>query len=41
MSRTNETYRHIEWHGTCTCRFRLNSSVCNNKQCCNKDNGRC
>ena len=30
MSRTNET-RHIEWHETCKCKCRLNSSVCNNK----------
>ena len=39
MSRTKET-RHIEWHGICTCRFRLDSSVCNNQQCCSKDSGR-
>ena len=32
MSRTNE--RHIEWHKTCKCR--LDASVCNNKQRCNK-----
>ena len=31
MSRTNET-RHIKWHETCKCKFRLNASVCNNKQ---------
>ena len=28
MSRTNK----IEWHKTCKCRCRLDSSVCNNKQ---------
>ena len=28
---TNET-RHIEWHETCKCKFRLDASVCNNKQ---------
>ena len=31
MSRTNET-RHIEWHKTCKYKFRLDASVCNNKQ---------
>ena len=31
MSRTNET-RHRKWHETCKCKFRLDSSVCNNKQ---------
>ena len=31
MSRTNET-RHIKWHETCKCEFRLNENVCNNKQ---------
>ena len=31
MSKTNER-RHIEWHETCTCKCRLNASVCNNKQ---------
>ena len=28
---TNET-RHIEWHETCKCKCKFNSSVCNNKQ---------
>ena len=23
--------RHIEWHETCKCKYRLDSSVCNNK----------
>ena len=31
MSRTNET-RHIKQHETCKCKFRLDASVCNNKQ---------
>ena len=34
MSRTNET-RHIKWHETFKCRYRLNASVYNNKQRCN------
>ena len=40
MSRTNET-RHITWHETCKCKCRLDSSVCNNKQCWNNDKCRC
>ena len=40
MSRTNET-RHIEWHETCTCKCRLDVSVCNNKQHWNDDKCRC
>ena len=36
MSGTNET-RAIEWHETCKCRCRFNSSVCNNKQRWNDD----
>ena len=39
MSRNNET-RLIEWHGTCKCKCRLDASVCNNKQCWNKDKWR-
>ena len=31
MSRTNET-RYVSWHETCTCKCRLDTSVCNNKQ---------
>ena len=31
MSRTNEA-RHTEWHETCKCKCRVNSSVCNNKE---------
>ena len=30
MSRTNET-SHIEWHGTCKCKCRLDASVFNNE----------
>ena len=40
MSRANET-RHIKWHETCKCKFRLDASVSNNKQRLNKDNDRC
>ena len=36
VSRTNET-RHIGWHENCTCKCRLDASVCNNKQGWNKD----
>ena len=31
VSGTNET-RRIEWHETCKCKSRFNSSACNNKQ---------
>ena len=31
MSRSNET-RHIKWHERCKCKYRLDASVCNNKQ---------
>ena len=31
MSRTNDA-RDIEWHKTCKCKYRLDASVCNNKQ---------
>ena len=40
MSGTNET-RRIEWHETCKCKCRFNSSVCNNKQRWNDDKCRC
>ena len=40
MSRANET-RHIEQHGTCKCKCRLDASVCNNKQRWNEDKCRC
>ena len=36
MSRTNET-RHIKWHETCKCKFKLEASVFNNKQRWNDD----
>ena len=36
MSTTNET-RHIKWHETCTCKCRLDASLCNNKQRWNND----
>ena len=36
ISRTNET-RHIEWHGTCNYKCRLDVSVCNNEQRWNDD----
>ena len=39
-SRTNET-RHIKWHETCKCIWRLDAIVCNNKQRWNKDKCRC
>ena len=40
MSRTNET-RHIKCHETCTCKYRLDASVCNNKQRWNNDKCQC
>ena len=40
MSRTNET-RHTEWHETCKCKFRLDASICNNKQRWNEDKCSC
>ena len=40
MSRTNET-RHIKWHETCKCKYRLDASVCNNKQRWNNDKCQC
>ena len=36
MSITNET-RHIKWHKTCKCRYRLDASIFNNKQTWNDD----
>ena len=36
MTRINET-RHISWYETCTCKCRLDVSVCNNKQHWNND----
>ena len=40
MSRANET-RSIAWHETCKCKYRLDSSVCNNKKRWNDDKCRC
>ena len=40
VSGANET-RRIEWHATCKCKYRFNSSVCNNKQRSNDDKCRC
>ena len=40
MSRTNET-RHTEWHETCKCKCRLDTSVCNDKQHWNNDKCMC
>ena len=40
MSRTNEA-RHTEWHETCKWKCRLDSSICNNRQCWNDDKYRC
>ena len=36
MPITNKT-RHIKWHETCKYKYRLDASVCNNKQCWNDD----
>ena len=36
ISKTNAK-KQIKWHKTCTCRCRLNASVCNNKQRWNDD----
>ena len=40
MSRINET-RYVFWHETCTCKCKLNASVCNDKQRWNNDKYRC
>ena len=40
ISRTNET-RHIEWHKTCKCKYRLDANVCNDKQRWSEDKCRC
>ena len=40
FSRTNET-RHIESHETGKCKYGLDPSVFNNKQCWNKDKCKC
>ena len=38
--RLNET-RNVLWHESCKCVYKLNSSVCNNKQIWNDDTCRC
>ena len=40
ISRTKET-RYIKWHETCKCKFRLDASVCNNKQRWNEGKCKC
>ena len=40
MSKTNES-RHMKWREICQCRYRLDTSVCNNKQSWNNDKFRC
>ena len=40
MSRNNET-RHIKWHETWKCIYRLDKIICKNKQRWNKDKFRC
>ena len=40
MSRNNET-RHIKWHKTCKCIYRLDKIICNSKQRWNEDKCRC
>ena len=38
--RTNET-RHVSWHETCKCKYRLDGSVRSDKQRRNNDKCRC
>ena len=40
MTLTNET-RHIEWHETCKCIYRLDKIICNSKQPWNKNKYKC
>ena len=40
ISRINET-RHVTWHETCACKFRLDANVFNNKQRWNNDKFGC
>ena len=40
ISRTNET-SHEKWDEICKYKFRLDASVCNDKQCWNNDKCRC
>ena len=39
LSRTNER-RRIKWNKTCKCKYKLDASICNNKQRWNDDKGR-
>ena len=42
MSRTNkQETRHTKWHEKCKCKWRLDASVCNNKQGWNDAKCRC
>ena len=40
ISWTNET-RHVKWHETCKCKYRLDKSVCNSEQRWNEDKCKC
>ena len=40
MSGTNETH-HMSWHETCACHFKLNASVCKDRQRWNSDKYKC
>ena len=40
ISGTNEMH-YISWYETCACKFRLDTSVCNNKYRWNSDKCRC
>ena len=40
MSRIDEK-RHLSWHETYTCKCRIDTSVCNEKQRWNNDKCRC
>ena len=40
ISRINEAM-HVSWHETCTCKCRLDASICNNKKHWNNDKCRC
>ena len=40
MSKSNDA-RHIECYETCNCKYRIDASVCNNKQGWNDDKFRC
>ena len=36
LSKTNEMH-YVSWHETCACKYRLDASVCNDRQCWNSD----